>query len=151
MFATPLPPDAPPAVPLRALVLGYAGLIPFVGGLGALALGGDTLHSTAALALAAYAALIATFLGGIHWGLALLQPVSAAPRFAWAVLPSIVAWGALLLPAPAGLLLLAALLLACYAVDHRVYPAYGLRRWLPLRLRLTGAAVFCCAVGAALA
>ncbi|MDB5778757.1 MAG: hypothetical protein JWP79_2536 [Polaromonas sp.] len=135
-----------------ARALGLAGLLPFVAGAVALAvLEAPGLRAWAGTALAAYGALIATFLGGIHWGLAMrgVPPVSA--RLGWGVSPSLLAWVALLLPVGAGLWLLAALLLACYAVDRTLYASAGLSGWLGLRLQLTGVATLCCLVGASVA
>jgi len=137
-------------VPAGARALGYAGLIPFVGGAAALGLAGPAWQAQAGFALAAYAALIASFLGGIHWGLGFAAARPAPTLFAWGVLPSLGGWAALLLPRPAGLACLAALLLACYVVDRRVYPRLGLARWLPLRLQLSAVAALSCAAGAAL-
>ena len=131
----------PPSRTARAL--GAAGLIPFVGG--ALALWGG---AAVAPALSAYAATIVSFLGGIHWGLAARRG-GADALLAWGVMPSLVAWVALLLPLPWALAVHAMALIACYAVDRRVFPREGLSAWLPLRLRLTIVAALSCAAGAA--
>lgn len=136
----------PVTTPRAALALGYAGLIPFVAGALATWVLGDEPRAAAAFALVGYGAVIVSFLGGIHWGLGFLR--GDAVRFVWGVVPSLVAWPALLLPAAAGLALLAATLVACYAVDRRVYPAYELQRWLPLRLHLSAVAAACCAAAA---
>ena len=132
--------------------LGYAGLLPFVGLAALLWLVKPELHATVTLALTAYAALIASFLGGLHWGVAFLKG-DKTPLFhcVWGVTPSLVAWVALLLPAYAGLPLLGLLLMACYAVDHRTWPPLGLGHWLPLRLHLTLVATLSCLLGAATA
>lgn len=143
-------PEAP-RPPGWARALGYAGLVPFVGGAALLALAGAELRPQAAFALAAYAALILSFLGGIHWGLAFRQARPSPALFAWGVSPSLIAWAALLLPAPAGLALLAALVVLCYAVDRQVYPRQGAAAWLGLRLQLSTVAALSCAAGAALA
>ncbi|MCU0814082.1 MAG: DUF3429 domain-containing protein [Burkholderiaceae bacterium] len=132
--------------PRAALALGYAGLIPFAAGALAAWVLGDGARASAAFALAGYAAVIVSFLGGIHWGIGFLR--GDAVRFVWGVVPSLVAWPALLMPPAAGLALLAAMLVVCYVVDRRVYPAYGLQRWLPLRLHLSSVAAACCAAGA---
>jgi hypothetical protein len=134
-----------------ALLLGYAGLIPFVAAAMALWLlpEGSTGSALAGPALSGYAAVIVSFLGGIHWGVALRQPAPPAGLLAWGVVPSLVAWVALLLPLPWALALLGAMLLLCWAVDWAVYPRYALTRWLPLRLRLSAVAALSCFVGAA--
>lgn len=154
--------------PPMAWRLGYAGLIPFV--LGALLVWLTTgeAHPYATTALAAYAALIVSFLGGIHWGLVMkawpdgagpqstaeaAQPGSAeaAARSAlvWGVTPSLVAWMGVLMPPYAGLFILGLALIGCYLVDRRRYTAQGLQAWLTLRFRLTAVASLSCFLGAA--
>jgi hypothetical protein len=132
--------------PRAALALGYAGLVPFVAGAIAAWALGDEARPTAGFVLAGYAAVIVSFLGGIHWGIGFLR--GDALRFVWGIVPSLVAWPALLMPPAAALALLAAMLVVCYVVDRRVYPACGLRHWLPLRLHLSTVAAACCAAGA---
>lgn len=130
--------------------LGYAGLLPFVGGAAMVALVEPAMRQAPAYALLAFAATIVAFLGGVHWGAAMRAPGAVAPTraLAWGVLPQLLAWGALLLPLPVGLLTAAALLVLCYAVDRHLYVALGLRHWLALRLPLTiGAAASCTAAG----
>lgn len=99
--------------------------------------------------LAAYAATIASFLGGVHWGTALRAGGQAPVPLIWGVMPQLAGWLALLLPRHAGLLACAAVLVACYVVDRRLYPAEGLGGWLPMRLQLTVVAAASCIVGAA--
>jgi hypothetical protein len=101
------------------------------------------------VALTAYAALIASFLGGIHWGIAAQRPPhEQAFHHLWGIAPSLIAWPSLLMPAYAGLLLLAALLTVCYLVDRKTYASAGWGAWLPLRLRLTSVAALSCLIGA---
>ena len=129
--------------------LGYAGLIPFVGLAGLMWLVSGDVHAFVAMALSAYAATIAAFLGGIHWGMGL--PLDAPARrfhLVWGVVPSLVAWVALLMPAYAGLPVLALLLLACYGVDRRSWAQWGWSAWLSLRARLTAVSVLSCLLGA---
>lgn len=137
-----------------ALRMGYCGLLPFA--CGALLVwlvqpgAHPDEHGFVVLALSAYAAAIASFLGGIHWGLAMRQQPAAAPaQLAWGVVPSLVAWVALLMRADAALVVLGAMLLVCYAVDRRLYPGAGAAAWLTLRFRLSAVAALCCFVGAA--
>lgn len=131
------------------LRLGYGGLLPFAGLAVLLWLVPPRLHSVVALSLLGYGALIASFLGGIHWGTGFLMG-DAAPRaqFVWGVVPSLLAWLALMLPPRTGLVMLALVLLACFLADRMTYPAIGLGRWLPMRLQLTAVAVISCALGA---
>lgn len=150
---TLIPPDKPVVLGrLLASVsaLGYAGLIPFAVLAAALWLGPQEHLSFVRLALLSYGATIASFLGAIHWGLA-MRDVGArrvAP-YVWGVLPSLVAWGALLAPPVVGLLVMAMLLVVCFGVDRRTYPGYGLSHWLPMRLVLTLLASASCVLGAA--
>jgi hypothetical protein len=46
------------------------------------------------------------------------------------------------------MVLIAAVLWACFAVDRVLYPRYQLQAWLPMRLRLTLVAGVSCLVGA---
>ena len=129
--------------------LGHAGLLPFVAGAGLVWLTDGEAHVYAAMALAAYAALIVSFLGGIHWGLAMRQPDAPPATLLWGVVPSLVAWPAVIMPAYAGLVLLGLMLVVCYLVDRRTYPALGAAAWLTLRFRLSAVASLACFVGAA--
>lgn len=138
------------APPAWANWLGAGGLIPFAGL--ALALWWPALEQQGAIshALAGYGATIASFLGAIHWGLAMRDHTSAgAGPYLWGVTPSLLAWLALLLPPTWGLLGLAVLLGLCLLVDERCYPHYQLKTWLPLRRRLTLVASLACLAGAA--
>jgi hypothetical protein len=128
-------------LPAPARLLGPAGLIPFA----ALAIGVWAGFPQAGPALAAYGATILAFLGAVHWGLALAAP--AAERGAdWArlglgVVPSLIAWVALLLPLSAGLGLLALAILGTAAAETRAAQA-GLvpRAYLGLRWMLSAGA-----------
>lgn len=88
-------------IPMIAVLLGIAGLLPFVGcSFAAVYLAGDWA-TRALLALQAYAALILGFLGGVHWGIGLeqgaVQSVGAQKaRFGLGVVPSLVGWAGLL-------------------------------------------------------
>lgn len=135
---------------LWARRLGLCGLIPFVTLAAALWLAWPSGWPPASTALLGYGATIASFLGAIHWGWVMRDaPAQPVPSLLWGVVPSLLGWVALLLgPAP-GLLLIAALLWACFAVDRVLYPRYQLQAWLPMRLWLTLVASVSCVVGAA--
>ena len=130
--------------------LGYAGLVPFVLLAALMWLIDRELLPFVAIALGGYAAAIASFLGGVHWGIGFMKG-DIAPRFhfIWGVVPSLIAWLALMMPAYAALPLLGLVLVACYGVDRHTYPAVGLASWLPMRLRLTLVATLSCLLGAA--
>ena len=140
-----------------ALKLGYGGLLPFVLGAALIWIVRADVHAYVAESLSAYAAVILSFLGGIHWGLAMLLQTQwqaekkAAPTsmFVWGVLPSLVAWVAVIMPAYAGLVIQGLTLVVCYLVDRKVYPRCGVSAWLTLRFRLTVVASLSCFIGAA--
>ena len=130
--------------------LGYAGLVPLVLLAVLMWLVDAELLPFVAIALGGYAATIVSFLGGVHWGIGFMKG-EAAPRFhfIWGVVPSLIAWLALMMPAYAALPLLGLVVVACYAVDSKTYPAAGLASWLPIRLQLTVVAAASCVLGAA--
>lgn len=134
------------APPLLARQLGFAGLIPFV----ALALAVWAQDPDAADALVAYAATITSFLGAIHWGLSMREPQPDAKSLLWGVIPSLVAWLALMMETDSALALLAALLVSCWLVDRRMYPRWGLEAWMTLRTPLTLVASLSCALSSLL-
>jgi len=89
-------------LPLTAILLGLAGLIPFIG-CGLLAMDGDPVMAEHGFtALIAYAAVILSFLGAVHWGLALSDGAATRRvqriRYAAGVLPALIGWVALLAP-----------------------------------------------------
>lgn len=138
---------APPPVPAIASRLGYAGLLPFVLGAALVWFVWPDVRPYVTHALSAYAAVVVTFLGALHWGLAML---SGEPRrFVWSVVPALVAAVAVMMPPSSGLVIHGVMLVACYLVDRRVYPALGLDGWLTLRFRLSALAALSCFVGAA--
>ena len=90
----------PGPLPPGLVALGYAGVLPFVACVLAVALLEGEGRAFAVRALVAYGAVILSFLGAVHWGLLLRQPGAAARvRLAiGGVLPSLAGWVALLLP-----------------------------------------------------
>jgi len=137
----------------HALKLAHAGLVPFV--IGAILVwlfygsNWELEHGFVSFALSAYAALVISFLGGIYWGLGFRQTIPSPQPFIWGVVPSLVAWMAVLMPAYAGLVLQGAMLVVCYLVDRRLYPALGAAAWLNLRFRLSAVASLSCFLAAA--
>jgi len=142
--------NSPTDLPLTARRLGAAGLLPFAAGALLVWLVRDEeAHGFVAQALSVYAALIVSFLGGIHWGLAFRHAEPPTPLLVWGVVPALVVWPAVLMPPWSGLVVQGVMLLVCYAVDRRLYPAEGVARWLTLRFRLSAVAALCCFIGAA--
>ncbi len=94
-------------VPSAGRWLGYAGLIPFVAALLGFVFGGDARQAYFAQQFIAYGAVILSFIGAVHWGLALGSGRLQIMRLSFSVLPALLAWAALLLPrAPGAWLLL---------------------------------------------
>lgn len=140
--------------PLRrtARWLGYAGLIPFVVLAPASLL--DPHHGlTWSDALYAYGAVILSFVCALHWGFAMALPgLDDARRtrtMLWSVVPSLIAWPALLLvPTDAAALLVIGFVLH-YVQDRRLARHATLPSWyLPLRLQLTTVACIALIAGA---
>jgi ABC-type proline/glycine betaine transport system permease subunit len=79
------------AIPVPALLLGLAGVLPFWAA--PLAIWWDpTWWEVAHHQQLVYGALILSFLGGVHWGVALKTGDRGWSRFVWSVLPSLIGW-----------------------------------------------------------
>ena len=154
-------PALPTALPTSVAWLGYGGLLPFaaLAGIGWWAPGtplwGTPLWGTAlwGTALLAYGAVILSFVGALHWGFAMvlggLSDTERTHRFVWSVVPSLLAWPAVLLPMAGGAALLIVGFAAHLVQDLRLASRAALPAWyLPLRWRLTVTACVCLALGA---
>lgn len=101
----------PKSASTTALILAYAGAIPFVGLAIALWLAPIEHRSTTLQALTTYAAVVLSFLGGIQWGVAVKThqdaPKSAQTMFLLSVIPSLLAWAVLFLPSSGARLIVA--------------------------------------------
>jgi len=131
----------PQALPAHVAWLGYGGLLPFVG-LAVLHAADGPRAALWAQALVGYGAVILSFVGALHWGVAMSAPVLDAARrrraFAWSVVPALLAWPALVLPGAAAAGLLVAGFALHLVADHRLAGPAGLPAWfLPLRWRLS--------------
>ncbi len=110
----------PPVVPL---VLGIAGLVPFIacalawrGGFALPLIGGG---QGARMALVVYAIAILSFLGGVRWGIALAMEEGKGDRdYILSVVPVLMAWSALYVSAPADLWVLFAAMVAWGLMDY---------------------------------
>ncbi len=129
--------------------MGFAGTIPFVALTLLLWLVEEDLHPFISIALVAYGAVIASFLGGIHWGIAFIKH-SEHQRFhlIWGITLSLLSWLAVLLPAFSGLPFLGFLIITAYLVDRKSYQYAGLKALLTLRFRLTVVASISCFIAA---
>ena len=148
MVHSPITPDSNAGQFIERL--GYAGLIPFVVLAFFMWIVTPEAHPFVSIALSAYAATITAFLGGIHWGIGLRHNAPQRKlHMVWGVVPSLVAWIAVIMPAYAGLPVLSVLLIACYLVDRKTWPEAGLRDWMTMRFRLTVVSTLSCLLGAA--
>jgi len=142
-------PSTPAGVPTLALRLGYAGLVPFIGGAALTWLVRADAQPYVTIALAGWAAVVLSFIAGIPWALTMLRP-ELGPLGWWAsALLAGLGWVGFVMQAYAGLVVLGALLFASYLFDRRYYPRAGLAHWLTLRFRLSMIASLCCFLGAA--
>lgn len=138
----------PSGIPGAVLAWGLAGLVPFLG-LPGLALAAPALADWSDRALALYAAVILSFLGGARWGRAVAEAAPDPRTIALAMAPSVAAWGLVLLPPGRAGLQLAGL--AAALVLHLIWDlrSEGLPAWYPrLRMILTVGAVAGLAAGA---
>lgn len=128
--------------PRWAAALGPAGLLPQIAALLVVRFAPVEWRFAGVTAAQFYAAVILSFLGGIWWGLATRD--GEAPAWLWgaSIVPSLWAFGALLLLQwgwnATVLLLLAAGLLAALAVDRALLRSGRIPQWLWwLRVRLS--------------
>lgn len=136
------------SIPRPALVLGLGGLLPFLATAVAAWVYADlsgAATNEAIFALGGYGAVILSFLGGVRWG-KLLDDDTRLRQWrplTMSIVPSLVAWAALLLP-PSSMLLLLITGFACQlALDYAAARRGELLDWfVTLRVILTGGAVF---------
>lgn len=110
-------------LPFPAFWLGLSGLIPFAACAAGAFIGPEPWRGFALSALIGYGAVILAFLGAVHWGLALAATAEAEARHArtrltLGVLPALIAWGSLMLPAWAALTVLIAGFLGVWAAEE---------------------------------
>lgn len=138
-------------LPRTVAWLGYGGLLPFLALAPASLL--DNHHGMVwSDALYAYGAIILSFIGALHWGLAMSLPELTERQrsawFTWSVVPALIAWPAVLFSPPLAAPLLIAGFIAHYLQDRRLAGQATLPGWyLPLRLRLTSVAVISLVAG----
>jgi len=122
-------------------LLGYSGLVPLVV-LATLSFTVPSAHRPAVVySLLAYGVTIVSFLGAIHWGLTMIEDIPSKQQLVWGVVPSLLAWISLMIQVEFGLFLVAAVLLLCLAIDYKIYPHFGLKHWLRMRLILSIVAI----------
>ena len=121
-----------------AKILGYAGLIPFI----IFSIGSwveiPYLHNTLYV-LITYAAIILSFMGAIHWGMAMSKTDNNQNKyFITGVIPALVAWISLLIPESFSLIILFIGFILLISYDIAVEKSLGFPNWyIPMRIRLT--------------
>ncbi|MGS7252224.1 DUF3429 domain-containing protein [Pseudomonas sp. SK] len=137
-------------LPRRFAILGYGGLLPFVG-LMLLVVFVPEYRALWAMMLVNYGAVILSFVGALHWGFAMALPALPAEqrrkRLMWSVVPALLGWVSTLLPVSLGCLMLLGGFALHYWQDRKllqVVPGW----YLPMRLQLTTVASICLLLGA---
>lgn len=136
-------------IPLPVLLLGWGGVLPFAGLALALAFGFPGPFPQPEAMLVGYGAVILSFMGGVHWGLAMQSALrdgegAAAWHYAFSVIPALVAWAALALAPSVALIVLAAAFLVLLVFDVAWASRRGAPGWYGrLRFQLTTAVVLC--------
>jgi len=135
-------------VPLSALVLGVAGLLPFIAGVLAIRglLPGIDNPVTGYLILQSYGIAILAFMGGCFWGFAAQSDRRDWLNYALAVLPGLFAFAVVFLPDALLSLLIGFVLLQGLDVVFRAR-GLGPRWWLALRLPLSAVVILCLWLG----
>ena len=132
-------------IPAGALVLGVAGLIPFVTGSVLVWLPQlQNIAPTIPPLVFFYAALIVSFLGGVRWGAAMQNATTGtmlARELCVSVIPTLITLVCYILSLPAALTMLLILIISQGLVDILAVRQKKLVEWYaPLRLLLSGVA-----------
>ena len=107
-------------MPRPALVLGLAGLLPFLAGAAGAWVAGSPAYIIVINMQMAYGAVVLSFLGAVHWGLAMAQDDAVRwRRLGFPIMPALAGWLALMLPNPLGLVLLVLGFVAVFFADLR--------------------------------
>jgi hypothetical protein len=140
-----VPEPRPGDLPRPALILGLAGLLPFLACALAVWTTGYPDFVLFINLQMAYGAVILAFLGAVHWGLAMAQNDAGNwRRLGFSVLPALAGWVALVLPNALGLLLLALGFAEVFLVDLRAIAAGRAPAWYKtLRKPLTAIVLLC--------
>ena len=146
-FQTPHESVRQTTVPSQALLWGWAGVLPFAMAAGAIGFADAEVAQVAAQILVPYGAIILTFMGGAHWGIATRHAVDHAWLYTTGILPSLVAVVAISLPLQPAIATLAAGLVALLVGDLVLVGCRLLPAWYGrMRTQLTIAVLVCLAV-----
>lgn len=110
---------------MTARLLGFGGLLPFVILAAATMMELHTPFAPAHALLIGYGAVILSFVGALHWGAQLSADKLSADKlsagsFIWSVVPALIGWVALMLPAKLGAFCLIGGLVMCWGYDMRL-------------------------------
>ena len=132
------------AIPPVPRLLGFLGLIPFlIGGLGVWVEALGDLRFALPILVLAYGAVIASFLGGVRWGAAMQNnKADSQPRhLVMAIVPSLIALVAFMLPMPQAFGMLIIVFTAQAVLDVTAVESGDLMGWYkPLRIWLSAIA-----------
>ena len=128
-------------IPIIALLLGWAGVLPFAALVMSATLGPPGHTGAAMAALVGYGSIILSFMGGVLWGLEMSQGRSQAVYVA-SIVPALTAAAAMILHATFGIFLLLCGFAGLLAYDLALSRSRGAPNWYPvLRWQLTTAVV----------
>jgi hypothetical protein len=121
-------------VPDAAVRLGYAGLLPFFAGAILTLPFAGAFRPWGTILLMGYGAIILSFMGGVHWGTAMMRNDMTTQSLGKSVAPSLVALLAVLVGSTAGLAILALGFAGLLAWDEHETKIGHVPGWYP-RLR----------------
>ncbi len=127
-----------------AKLMGFGGLIPFAGCTALMYSGNPGLAVIGLFANAVYAAVILSFVGAIHWGLA-MQEDRSNYWYVWSIIPALIGWVAItLLDIRVSLLALAIGFTLSWSVDKQARLLGLIPQWyMTMRHILTAGATMC--------
>ncbi len=133
-----------PGKEVTAKSLAYAGLIPFI----VFSIGSWLqlpIISDSTYILIAYAAIILSFMGAIHWGVAMSNTEQHNGQyFIASIIPALSAWVALLIPYSYAIIVLMIGFIALIIYDWSVEKPQRLPPWyIPMRNNLTVVVIVC--------
>jgi len=112
--------------------LGYAGLLPFFALMLGVWFADSSWLNDFVRGQLAYGIVILSFLGGIHWGAAMLcdslSLLDTKKALMWGVTPSLIAWSATLFGG-FGFAMLMAGFIAAFWIDKQMFARYGMPEW----------------------
>lgn len=131
-------------VPLTAVQLGYAGLIPFIALSAGLWILPSGFQQPLNDALLAYASIIVVFMGAVHWGLAIAREGEPDRlQLMVSVVPALLAWFGSLAPIMINYSVLIITFAALCLFDSRMSAQFRAPAWYPrLRTPLTAVVIF---------